>query len=76
MAAWRRSDSIPVPRLDTVPAARPLLLAAVLTVALFAPLFLLATVLTAAFFAPLFLLAAVLTVALFAPLFLLPAGFF
>ena len=61
MAALRRSESIPVPRLDAVSTAWPLLLAAVLM---------------AAFFGPLFLLAAVLTVAFFAPLFLLAAGFF
>ena len=39
MAAWRRAESIPVPRLDTVSAAWALLLAAVLTVAFFGPLF-------------------------------------
>jgi hypothetical protein len=36
MAAWRRSESIPVPRLDTVSAVWSLLFAAVLTVAFFA----------------------------------------
>ncbi len=39
MAAWRRSESIPVPRLDTVSAVWPLLLAAVLMAAFFGPLF-------------------------------------
>ena len=39
MAARRRSTSIPVSRLDTVSAAWPLLLAAVLMAAFFGPLF-------------------------------------
>lgn len=41
MAALRRSASTPVPRLDAFSAVRPLLFAAVLTVAFFGLLFLL-----------------------------------
>ncbi len=39
IAAWRRSESIPGPRLDTISVACPFLLAAVLMAAFFGPLF-------------------------------------
>ncbi len=71
MAAWRRSESIPVPRLDTVSAAWPLLLAAADGQdSVYRAAFLRATFLPAAFLPRVFLVAAFLRAAFLVAVFL------